>query len=194
MRSLKTSGGLTRGPGMTEQQRAIWLLSMSVCAEVNRAMQEMTSVKYDTSEQNKYMMTARQQRDLKDTRYLMVDLNDRSPFHDSPLLRNIMTGIHAGEGNNVDDANAIGEQGMTEMTSKNGVCYTFKRRQQTATFASKSLIKIGDVQLQVDPQLPFKRIIIASASLDHDKEEAITYKLSSCPSTCLVRELQKLVS
>ena len=105
-----------------------------------------------------------------------------------------MTGIHAEEGINVDDANAIGEQGMTEMTSKNVVCYTFKRRQQTATFASKSLIKIGDVQLQVDPQLPFKRIIIASASLDYDKEEAITYKLSSCPSTCLVRELQKLVS
>lgn len=32
MRSLKTSGGLTRGRGFTEQQRLIWLLSMSACA------------------------------------------------------------------------------------------------------------------------------------------------------------------
>ena len=31
MRSMKTSGGLTRGRGMTEQQRLIWLLSMPVC-------------------------------------------------------------------------------------------------------------------------------------------------------------------
>ena len=50
MRSLKTNGGLTRGRGMTEQQRVIWLLSMPACAEVNRAMQELTSVKYDASE------------------------------------------------------------------------------------------------------------------------------------------------
>ena len=35
MRSMKTSGGLTRGRGMTEQQRVIWLLSMPACAEVN---------------------------------------------------------------------------------------------------------------------------------------------------------------
>ena len=32
MRSMKTSGGLARGRGMTEQQRLIWLLSMPVCA------------------------------------------------------------------------------------------------------------------------------------------------------------------
>ncbi len=36
MRSMKTSGGLTRGRGMTEQQRLIWLLSMPACAEVNQ--------------------------------------------------------------------------------------------------------------------------------------------------------------
>ena len=38
MKSLKTTGGLTRGRGMTEIQRVVWLLSM------NLAMQEPTSV------------------------------------------------------------------------------------------------------------------------------------------------------
>ena len=37
MRSMKTSGGLTRGRGMTEKQLLMWLLAMSACAEVNRA-------------------------------------------------------------------------------------------------------------------------------------------------------------
>ena len=39
MRSMKTSGGLTRGRGMTEKQLLTWLLVMPACAEVNRAMQ-----------------------------------------------------------------------------------------------------------------------------------------------------------
>lgn len=41
MRSLKTNGGLTRGRGMTEQQRLIWSLSMPVCGEMNKTMQEL---------------------------------------------------------------------------------------------------------------------------------------------------------
>ena len=35
MRSIKTNGGLTRGTGMGENERLVWLLSMSACAEVN---------------------------------------------------------------------------------------------------------------------------------------------------------------
>ena len=39
MRSLKTSGGLTRGRGMTELQQIIWILSTPACAKVNLSMQ-----------------------------------------------------------------------------------------------------------------------------------------------------------
>ena len=42
MRTIKTTGGLTRGRGMTESQRAQWLLSMPPCYDVNGAMQELT--------------------------------------------------------------------------------------------------------------------------------------------------------
>ena len=37
MRSVKSVGGMTRGRGMTEAQRAQWLLSMPACAEINTA-------------------------------------------------------------------------------------------------------------------------------------------------------------
>ena len=36
MRSMKTSGGLTRDRRMTDQQRLTWLLAMPACSEVNR--------------------------------------------------------------------------------------------------------------------------------------------------------------
>ena len=35
MRSLKTSGDLTQGRGVTDNQCLLWLLSRSACAEVN---------------------------------------------------------------------------------------------------------------------------------------------------------------
>ena len=53
MCALKSSGGLTRGSGMTERQKAIWLLSMPVTAEINGAMQEFTGTKYETTDQHK---------------------------------------------------------------------------------------------------------------------------------------------
>ena len=38
MRSVKSTGGLTRGRGMTENQRALWLYSMPICLQINNAM------------------------------------------------------------------------------------------------------------------------------------------------------------
>jgi len=57
IRSLKTSGSLTRGQGITEKQLLLWLFSWPACAEVNQAMQEFTGVNYNTGEQNKDINT-----------------------------------------------------------------------------------------------------------------------------------------
>lgn len=42
MRSVKSPGGLTRGRGLSENQRSQWLLSMPACAEVTNAINEYT--------------------------------------------------------------------------------------------------------------------------------------------------------
>ena len=66
MRSVNTIGGITRGRGMDESQRASWLLSMPACAEIN-AMQNLTEIGFSTSEQHKEMSLSRLKRDEKDT-------------------------------------------------------------------------------------------------------------------------------
>jgi hypothetical protein len=53
MRSIKTTGGLTRGRGMSESQRALWILSRPDCAEMNDAMQTFTGINYYSSDQHK---------------------------------------------------------------------------------------------------------------------------------------------
>ena len=43
MRSLKTSGGLTHGSGMNEEQRSLWTMSMPITAAYNMAMQDFNT-------------------------------------------------------------------------------------------------------------------------------------------------------
>ena len=53
MRSMKTTGGLTRGKGVSEIQRLVWLMSMPITADVNHSMQNLTNVNFATGEQHK---------------------------------------------------------------------------------------------------------------------------------------------
>ena len=78
---------------MTKTQRLVWCLSRPICAEVNDAMQQLTSVKYATSEQHKDLSKARQARDIADINKLVSLLAERNPFEDSLSLPNILTGV-----------------------------------------------------------------------------------------------------
>ena len=53
MRSVKTTGGMTRGKGKAEYQRAQFLLSMPACAAMNVAMQTFCGTEFRTSSQHK---------------------------------------------------------------------------------------------------------------------------------------------
>ena len=74
MRSVKSQGGLTRGRGINEIQRLLWLLSMPACAQVNVAIQTLTGVRYESSKQHKELGKARQTRDMRDTFKLLAML------------------------------------------------------------------------------------------------------------------------
>ena len=71
MRSVKTTGGLTRGRGMSEIQRLVWVLSTPACAYVNEARQDFTKVHYTTSNQYKDRAPARMARDESDFNVLV---------------------------------------------------------------------------------------------------------------------------
>ena len=107
MKSMKSTGGLTRGRGMSEVQRLVWLLSRPVCLEVNSAMQKLTDVSYTTSDQHKDVTQSRQTRDMKDNQEILNYLHIRNPFYmDDATLRNITTGVTASTEVNADEANS----------------------------------------------------------------------------------------
>ena len=147
MRSLKTSGGLTRGRGMTENQRLLWLLSRPECADVNQTMQQFTRVNYNTGEQNKDMTKARQLREWKDTLAVLQYLQERNPFSTDPSLRSIATRLHAHSTVNVDTAHTVGNAILESMNGKTPAEYTFTKKSQAITLATKSSVKTDGEQI-----------------------------------------------
>lgn len=96
MRSIKTTGGLTRGRGMSEFQRHVWIQSMPAYTEINQAMQEFTGLLYQTSDQHKEASNSRKARDCKDSEVLLQFLKERNPFSQEDIsLRSIVSGVVA---------------------------------------------------------------------------------------------------
>ena len=65
MRSLKSTGGLTHGSGMNEEQQSLWTMSIPIMSAYN-AMQEFNHLSYTTSEQHKGSIEERIKRDSSD--------------------------------------------------------------------------------------------------------------------------------
>jgi len=196
MRSLKTSGGLTRGRGMSEVQRLVWSLSRPACSEMNEAMQQLTGHTYITSEQHKESSNARQQRDRKDTETINEYLSDRNPFG-IEVLKSISSGVVAGV-SNADEAKQIGMKVVGKMKGQNVKDLTFRKKDQITAMNDNAGVKIEGETVKFDAQLLFQRLITAAKGSVSEEEltSLFTYELCTYPpslfeSPHLLREADK---
>ncbi|CAG2215124.1 unnamed protein product [Mytilus edulis] len=102
IRSVKSSGGLTRGRGN----------------DYNSAMQDLTGVGYCTSDQHKEATRARTERDMVDTLAILEYLTERNTFTNDVSLRNIETGVEAEPDVNDDKAESTGNKTLELMKGK----------------------------------------------------------------------------
>ena len=161
MRSLKTVGGLTRGRGMTETERALWLLSRPACSEINDAMQQMCGTMYATSEQHKESSSARQQKDQRDTYLILTYLQDRNPFRSESELKSISSGV-VSKGSNADNAKEVGSKVIQNMAGKNVKDFTFRKKDKVIKMNDKGGLKMEGETVKIDPQLLFQRLATAA--------------------------------
>ena len=198
MRSMKTSGGLTRGRGMNENQRLTWVMAMPSCAEFNRTMQKLSGVYYNSGEQNKDISKARQDRDWKDIRTVLFCLRDRNPFcSEAGGLRNISTGVHAHVSANPHKARDVGQLILNKMLNESVGEFHFKKKDQVLTLDHKTSIRIDNEVIQIDPLLLFQRLTLV-ARTTHTLENVFKYELCSYPpalfeSPLLLLQAQKPV-
>lgn len=181
MRSVKTTGGLTRGRGFTEVQRLIWVMSTPACAEVNRSMQELTEVVYTTSDQHKECTNARITKDMEDANVILKHLTEMEPFGEDPTLRNIASGVVAHPTVNVFDAKSVGDKIIQSMEGTTVAAHSFQKKHQVVTMDVKSTVKVKGEEIQVDPQLLFQRLVTAG-NKSCDLSDVFKHELCSFPT------------
>ena len=110
MRSIKSRAGLTRGRGITETVRLLWVYSMHTCAEVHEAMTDVTGLIHRTSDQHVELGSTRCNRDAGDLNAILKWLVQHNPFDiQRPKLRSL-SGLTAsdGDGVNCDEYEEVG--------------------------------------------------------------------------------------
>ena len=115
-------------------------------------MQERSGAKTETGHQNKDFGPSHVACDWKDTNLVQEYLEERNPFDYGQELCNV-SDISV----NVDSSEAVGENIISKMVGATAADFSFKRKDQAVTMASKSAVKVGGEVVQVDPQLLFQR-------------------------------------
>lgn len=191
MRSIKTSGGLTRGRGMTELQRAVWFLSIPSCGEVSNAMQRITGINYEFSkQQHKESRQSRKERDYKDALAVMIYVLPRNPFSDKMELINIYTGEVAEKNVNAENALLTGNTIVKSMKGNMVSNYTFQKKEQAVVMKSNSVIEIDNDLVVVDPQLLFQQLLasVQGMGVDVYLETAFGYELCTFPTSLIASD------
>lgn len=182
MRSLKISGGLTRGHGMDDTKRTTWLYSLPARAELNSALQDLTNLKTETSEQHKECGKSRLIRDNKDIDCIYNFLKERNPFAAATPneFRNIADGIISTSKANVDRAEEIGIKIMQSLENKNVFEHSFERCKLVVRMSSKNELLIDGEMVTIDPDTLFQLLvllILQSEQTEEEKEAAFCYEL-----------------
>ena len=180
MRSLKTPGGLTRGSGMTEEQRALWTMSTPITSEYNYAMQEYTDLAYTTSEQHKEATQSRIKRDATDLLKLKTKLANYPPFSDDATLRNVVNGVVADDDVNVHDFKSVAERIIDTMIGQPVFSISFKRKDKAKTLGTTASVKVA-ADRTIDPGLLFQRFLVVSKTGSLPLQDVMEYELSAFP-------------
>ena len=182
MRSLKTSGGLTRGRGISSSTIAKWVHSMPAASRVIDAMETFGGVACITSEHHVDLRESDLKRDHADTATFITSLDLHHPFQRaSPLLASLASGVVASRAVNCDDALSVGEASMKAMEGKRFSEIHLQRRNNVRSLASVTkAVKVRGEDVCMNPNQLFHRIVCIVRS-EEELAEYLTYELAACP-------------
>ena len=127
------------------------------------------------------MQVSRQKRDEDSCEQLVEFFHSRNPFDKGKELLNIVSGVIASKGVNVEDAKTVGEKILEKMESANVKEFVFKRNMTVSNFAKD--LKISNAKgevVSVVPQLLFQRLVaISLANKNFDLETLFEHELLS---------------
>ena len=185
MRSIKSSGGLTRGRGFTESVRNQWVSTAHQVASIHEGMLEVTKAQSGTSEQHVEMSEARKQRDSADCQKFYSWLKEHNPFDkEEKRLKSLSTGITVeNESLNCDKAEKIGESIHNALDGVAMADAKIKRKDQIVCLDFNiNAVNIGKKPVSINPTLLFNRLS-ALAGREENIEKYFEFELTAYPTS-----------
>ena len=186
MRSLKTRGGLTYGSGMAESVRLMWVKTMHKCADVHRAMCQLSDVEMQTRTEHVEVGKSRSERDSTDVMKIMTWFDSHDPFQQSDCeLRSLSSGITSvtGDGINCDLADRVGQAINAKMDDKCIADVVLKKCDQIKTLISlQKGVAVGKKEIFMHSTHLFNRLIVL---VERTNEMALyfSYELTPLPAS-----------
>lgn len=196
MRMFKSTGGMTRGRGITESTIAKWINAFPHCIPLCEAIEQFANIHTTSSEQHKDLRQSSQIQDHKDLATFLQWLNAHSPFRCSnqTSIVAISTGLVADASVNCDRAYEIGDAAATSIDGTVFSEVKLKRSDRVKTICgSINTVKIRGQSVVVNPTLLFNRItcVIKSSS---DIEHFLSYELAPQPYSLFHEGLMRKTS
>ena len=190
MRALKSRGGLSRGRGVTESVRLLWVNSMHRCAGIHNAMCSLTGEDRKSSEQHVELGSSRISRDNEDLDKVTRWFHQHNPFDITDgRLKCLSTGLTASDDQkiNCDNAESVG---LAIQQSLDGVCVEDASIKRTAQLKCldqlRDPIKINENEhVHIDPAILFLRLT-TMAQRGEEESAAFEYELTHEP-TCFFK-------
>ena len=161
MRSLKSRGGLTRGRGVAESTRTLWVMTMHRCAEIHDAMCTLTKLQHKSSEQHVELTSSRRQRDGKDLKQFETWIDSHNPFDvNNTSLRSLSSGLTATVEDVItcDEAEKVGLTIQNKLDNLSAEEATIQRKDHARTLDMlQPGIRINDKEVKIDPLVLFCR-------------------------------------
>src|SRR6218665_2386325 len=123
MRPFRSSGGMTRGRGITDSTLTKWIHSFPQCISICESLEKFANIHTTPSEQDKDLRLSSQTRDHKDFETLLQWLKAHSPFTFNFSYQTsvvvISTGMDADSSVNCDLAYDVGSSAAARINEKN---------------------------------------------------------------------------
>lgn len=161
MKSMKTSGGLTHGRGLTAAVVTRWTQEMTALHNVCQEIERFTGVELSTSEQHVDSRDTMQKRDNTDAHKFLKWFHEHPPFPETTELISLSTGVIADERINCHLSKEIGMKGIERIVDSDFEAVKFKRSERVQPLAiMNSSIQIQDRAVVINPTTLFQRMTI----------------------------------
>lgn len=181
MRSMKSSGGLTHGRGVTDSVIAKWILATPILNTVSEKIEDYCKISYSHSDQHIDARDSRINRDNSDMFKFDQWFTEHEPF---PTINNVVslsTGVVGGKDINCYEALSIGQKGILMKVGQNYHDVSYSRKNRVLPLSTvNSSIKIQGSKVPIEPETIFRRICFTKKNQEELKS-FFTYELAPYP-------------